>query len=180
MGFSTILRHQLSAALLAAGVLGGLFVAPVRAADDAAAKSSSAGGISGILIDKHCGEKALQKEHPQKIATQHPKSCAVKCADSGYGLMTDGKFIPFDDNGNKLAAKYLADEDNGTRVTVEGKQESGKLAVTSIKAAPEEKSDTPEKSDTEKPDKSKKKPAKGSSASGKDAGKSAPTTPNEK
>src|SRR4051794_16958998 len=92
--------------------------------------------VKGVLIDKMCADKMAKKDDPQKAASEHKVACAKKCADSGYGVMADGKFQKFDDAGNKLAKEYLDKKDAKTDVTVKGEvKDDGTIAVKSIDAA---------------------------------------------
>jgi hypothetical protein len=101
-----------------------------RAADEAKP-------MTGTLIDNMCGEKKAD----EAAAASHKAACAKKdsCAASGYQLIVGDKHYKFDDKGNEQAKAYLKDND-GMKVTVEGKAEGDKLEVTSIKAAEEKKS----------------------------------------
>ena len=48
------------------------------------------------LVDQMCREKAAVKADPDK----HPTSCLLKCASSGYGIITaDGGWLKLDDQG---------------------------------------------------------------------------------
>ena len=91
--------------------------------------------MTGTLIDNMCGEK----KKDEAAAASHKAACAVKCADSGYQLIVGDKHYKFDDKGNELAKAYLK-ENQDLKVSVEGKAEGDKIAVTSIKAAEEKKS----------------------------------------
>lgn len=104
-------------------------------------------GWNGVLIDAACGAKQKTEED----AAAHPKSCAMKeaCAKSGYGLFKDDMFIKFDAKGNDLAKKYLAEEDHGTMVHVEGEldEKSKTIHVTAIHAEEEAEKEGAEKSE---------------------------------
>jgi hypothetical protein len=54
---------------------------------------------NGTLVDLMCKNTDL---------TNHTAKCAIKCAKSGYGLvLSDGKFIKFDEVGNAKALTVL-------------------------------------------------------------------------
>lgn len=54
---------------------------------------------SGTVVDVMCKNNDL---------ANHTKECALKCANSGYGIvLADGKFIKFDERGNAKALKAL-------------------------------------------------------------------------
>lgn len=88
--------------------------------------------VNGYLIDKMCGAK------PERAAS-HTKSCAEKCAGSGFGVVSEGKFLAFDEKGNQLASDLLKNskQAKGIKVTVEGEQDGDTLKVTSLKEAAE-------------------------------------------
>jgi hypothetical protein len=82
------------------------------------------------LIDKGCSRKAAAN------ADAHSRDCALKCAGSGYGIVTsDGKFLKFDNAGDQESLKLLKATDNKDhlRVTVDGDEKDGTIAVKSIK-----------------------------------------------
>ena len=69
---------------------------------------ASAEQLKGILIDKACSSKAITGG--QAAAEKHDRDCATAaaCQRSGYGVFTsDGKWIAFDDAGNKQAIAAL-------------------------------------------------------------------------
>jgi len=53
------------------------------------------------FIDAGC--QAKMKADTDK----HTKECALKCSDTGFGIVLDGKFLKFDDAGNKQAIAEL-------------------------------------------------------------------------
>jgi hypothetical protein len=95
--------------------------------------------VTGVLIDQACGAGMMKKADPEAAAAEHPKSCATKdsCEKSGYAVISGKKMLKFDDNGNKLAKDFLAktDKEKDLRVTVEGTETDGQIAVTSLKPA---------------------------------------------
>src|SRR5262245_32771064 len=69
------------------------------------------------VIDSMCVDKA--KANPDK----HTKKCALACEDGGYGILTaDGKFLKFDEAGNKKTVEALqaTSKTDSLRATVEG------------------------------------------------------------
>ena len=81
------------------------------------------------LVDVNCSNKV--KDNPDA----HPRSCAVKCGGSGYGIWTaDGKYLKFDAAGNEKAKALLeaSDKKDHLRVDVSGKLEGDALVVSSI------------------------------------------------
>jgi hypothetical protein len=85
-------------------------------------------GVS--LIDTQCVDKV--KANPDK----HTVKCALTCEDGGYGILTsDGKYLKFDDAGNKQAAAALqaTKKTDHIRATVEGTVAGDTIKVSSLK-----------------------------------------------
>jgi hypothetical protein len=82
------------------------------------------------LVDSMCAEKDAVKADPDK----HPAKCAMACAKNGYGIMADGKFLKFDDAGNKQAAAALqaTKKTDHLRATVVGERKGDQIAVQKI------------------------------------------------
>jgi hypothetical protein len=82
------------------------------------------------LIDKNCSRKATADPDA------HTTKCALGCASSGYGILTsDGKFLKFDSTGDQESLKLLkaTEKKDHLRVTVDGDEKDGTIAVKSIK-----------------------------------------------
>ncbi|MFI5168121.1 MAG: hypothetical protein ACHQQS_16055 [Thermoanaerobaculales bacterium] len=65
----------------------------------------------------------------------HPASCLVKCAKSGYGVLTsDGTWLKFDKTGNEkaLAALQATDKKDHIRVNVTGELKGDTINVTDL------------------------------------------------
>jgi len=99
----------------------------------------AAGTLAGVLsaetwknvslIDSQCVDKA--KANPDK----HTVKCALNCVDGGYGILTsDGKYLKFDDAGNKkaLAALHATKKTDSLRATVEGTVTGDEIKVTNL------------------------------------------------
>jgi len=86
-------------------------------------------GVS--LMDTNCSGKAASLAHPE----DHTTMCAMKCKKSGYGVVVDGKYIPFDKKGSKLASAALAKtkKKDHLTATVNGEMQGNTLAVTSLR-----------------------------------------------
>lgn len=85
------------------------------------------------LIDRNCAGKF--GSNPDA----HPTSCLLKCASSGYGILTgDGKWLGFDKAGNEkaLAALKATAKKEHVRVDVTGERKGDVIAVSSL-AIPE-------------------------------------------
>ena len=89
---------------------------------------------SGYLMDKMCSKRMI-KNHEKTM--KHTKTCLTEegCASSGFGLMTDKKFIPFDAKGNELAANYLktTQKSSDFQIEVTGAMKKNRIAVTDLK-----------------------------------------------
>lgn len=85
-------------------------------------------------MDKMCS-KRMVKNHEKTV--KHTKTCLTEegCAASGFGLMTDKKFIPFDAKGNELAANYLKTTQRSSdfQIEVTGAMKKNRIAVTDLK-----------------------------------------------
>jgi len=82
------------------------------------------------LMDKNCSRKAAANPDA------HTRACALQCASSGYGIITnDGKFLKFDNTGDRQALKLIkaTDRQDHLRVSVEGDEKDGTINVKSIK-----------------------------------------------
>jgi hypothetical protein len=88
---------------------------------------------TGYLIDKMC---AKRKAADMQKLVSHTKTCMTEesCASSGYGVVVNSKFIPFDAKGNEIAANYLKTtaKENDFQVEVTGAMKKNKIAVKSI------------------------------------------------
>jgi hypothetical protein len=95
--------------------------------------------MKGYLMDKMCGSPLSAKSPVDAMAkaSKHTRECALEegCAASGYGLIMNGKWIPFDEAGSKKAAEYLNKTKavNHLYVSVSGKFADDKISVLSIK-----------------------------------------------
>jgi hypothetical protein len=92
----------------------------------------------GVLIDQKCGAKQMSKDDPEKAAAGHPKSSNLKCADSGFAVISGKEMHKFDDASADKAKEFLEKHDS-TKVVVKGEEKDGKLAVSSIEEQKAEK-----------------------------------------
>ena len=82
------------------------------------------------VVDVNCSKK---------VATDpdtHTRACALKCAASGFGILTkDQQFLKFDSAGDAKIVEALkaSGAKDHLRVNVEGNVEGDTLKVTSIK-----------------------------------------------
>ena len=82
------------------------------------------------MIDTQCSTKA--KTNPDA----HTKSCALACANSGFGIVDkDGNYLKFDAKGNQEAKSLLegSSKQDHIRVNVSGKREGDVIHVDSVK-----------------------------------------------
>jgi hypothetical protein len=80
------------------------------------------------LIDTMCSTKA--KDKPDA----HTTACALQCAKSGFGIIADGTYLKFDDNGNAkvLAALKATKKTDHLRVSVTGERQGEIIKVASV------------------------------------------------
>jgi hypothetical protein len=101
-------------------------------------EAKSAQSVTGYLIDKMCGQKMtkLDEARATEKAMKHTKDCALEdmCKEDGYGLVSNGKFIKFDENGDKLALAYFAKstKEKDFLVDVSGTMDGDVMKVESI------------------------------------------------
>ena len=88
--------------------------------------SFAADSWDGTLIDVMCKGKDTEK---------HTRQCAIGCAKGGYGLvLSDGKFVKFDDAGNTkaLAALKASTKENALKAKVTGTLHEDMIHVDSV------------------------------------------------
>jgi hypothetical protein len=97
--------------------------------------------MKGYLVDKMCATGMAKKAPDEAMAkaAKHTKSCALEesCMESGFGLMSDGKWYKFDDAGDKKALAWLnkTDKKNELMVEVTGTHDGDIFKVVSLKEA---------------------------------------------
>lgn len=142
--------------LTAAFAVAGLALSSAAFADHHEKDGKKAKGWNGVLIDKACGDN----KKGEKSAADHPKTCTMKegCAKSGYGLYVKDTWYKFDDKGQEIAAKYLKEEEHGTKVHVTGELDKDKKVITVKEIKPQDKNQKTdeEKKEDEKKDEEKK------------------------
>ena len=86
---------------------------------------------TGLLADGHCGPGMAGDATK---ASGHKVTCALSCKDNGFGIIADGKFYPFDEEGNKQALALLEATEKGSdlKVRVEGDFEEDLIKVSAI------------------------------------------------
>src|SRR5438046_3098198 len=81
---------------------------------------------SGTLVDVSCKDKDL---------AGHTKKCAMGCSKSGFGLvLSDGKFVKFDEAGNAKALATLksSSKEKDLKAKVSGTLDGDTVQVSSI------------------------------------------------
>ena len=82
------------------------------------------------VVDVNCSSKVANNPDV------HTRACALKCAASGFGIVTkDKQFLKFDADGNAKIEEALkaSDKKDHLRVDVSGEVQGDTLKVTSIK-----------------------------------------------
>lgn len=85
-----------------------------------------AGTWTGTLVDVMCKDKDL---------ASHTRKCALGCAKGGFGLvLSDGKFVKFDEQGNAkaLAALKASSKEKDLKAKVTGDLEGDVVQVATI------------------------------------------------
>ena len=114
--------------------------------------------MKGYLVDKMCATGMAKKAPDEAMAkaAKHTKNCALEesCMESGFGLISDGKWYKFDDAGDKKALAWLnkTDKKNDLMVEVTGTHDGDIFKVVSLK---EVKSSGSKKKMESKPDEMK-------------------------
>ncbi len=70
-------------------------------------------------------------------AKAHTKDCALapNCKGSGYGVVTaDGRFVKFDEGGDRMAVKMLgfSDDKDNIKVSVNGEVKGDSITVVAL------------------------------------------------
>ncbi len=82
------------------------------------------------VVDVNCSKKAAADPDA------HTRDCALKCAASGFGILTkDQQFLKFDADGNAkmIDALKASNKKDHLRVDVDGELQGDTLKVSSIK-----------------------------------------------
>jgi hypothetical protein len=82
------------------------------------------------VVDVNCSKRVAADPD------SHTRDCALKCASSGFGIVTsDQKFLKFDPAGNAKVEEALkaSEKKDHLRANVEGDVHGNTLKVTSIK-----------------------------------------------
>ena len=82
------------------------------------------------VVDVNCSKKVAADPD------SHTRACALKCAASGYGIVTkDNQFLKFDAEGNNKITEALkaSDKKDHLRVDVSGEVQGDTLKVSAIK-----------------------------------------------
>jgi hypothetical protein len=82
------------------------------------------------VVDVNCSKKVAADPD------SHPRACALKCAASGFGIVTkDKQFLKFDAEGNTKIVEALkaSEKKDHLRVDVSGDVQGDTLKVSSIK-----------------------------------------------
>ena len=94
------------------------------------ALASAASFNNVTVVDVSCSKKVAADPDV------HTRACALTCAKSGYGILTeDQKFLKFDAAGNAKITEELkaSDKKDHLRVNVDGDVQGDTIKVTSVK-----------------------------------------------
>ena len=98
---------------------------------------AKATSLHGYVVDHMCAKGMVKKGNPMERAAKHTKECALEeaCAASGYGLLYgDGKWIKFDEAGDKLAMAMFekSKKDKDFMADVTGEMKGDTFIVASL------------------------------------------------
>jgi hypothetical protein len=84
--------------------------------------------ITGYVVDVKCATGLDVKDR------EHPVSCSIKCAESGYAVVAKDNLYKLDENGNKLALAILKETKTtkGLAVAIVGTLKDGLLYVDTM------------------------------------------------
>lgn len=88
--------------------------------------------LSGFLVDKKCASFYITSH--DKLP-QHSKGCVLACGGKAdFGLLLEGRFLPFDEDSGKLARQWLekTSKERDLRVTVTFLANGDRLKVEKI------------------------------------------------
>jgi hypothetical protein len=97
---------------------------------------AAAGGETreGVVLPAAC----TSARESRSAAEGHTTKCALEadCVAKGYGLFVDGKFLHFDDAGDKTALKYFQESKQTDRhlVRVTGDFSGDEVRVTTLES----------------------------------------------
>lgn len=108
--------------------------------------------LHGYVVDQMCAKGMAKKGDPMARAAKHTKECALEeaCAASGYGLFYEnGKWIKFDDNGDRLAREMFESSQKSSdfQADVTGEIKGEKFIVASLVESKKPDADKPMKDD---------------------------------
>ena len=81
------------------------------------------------VVDTNCSKRAAS------APDSHTRDCALKCAGSGFGIITsDNRYLRFDKTGNEQILSQLksSDKKDHLRVNVSGDVQGDTLKVKSV------------------------------------------------
>ena len=110
--------------------------AEMKSAEMKSAEMKSA-EMKGYIVDAMCASGMAKKDDPMKAASMHTKGCALEegCAESGFGVFSNGTYYKFDDAGDKMAMELIqkSETKKGMMVAVKGMMKDDAFAVSEIR-----------------------------------------------
>jgi hypothetical protein len=106
--------------------------------------------LKGYVVDQMCAKGIAKKENMMEKAAGHTRQCALEenCAESGYGMFSEGKWYKFDDKGSAKAKGMIekSKREKGLYFEAMGKVEGDTFVLSSLKeATAEQKAEKSEK-----------------------------------
>ncbi len=114
-------------------------IAGSAAAQEKGYEKATSHSLKGYLVDQMCASGMVKKgtEAAMAKAAKHTKECALEdmCMESGYGVMSNGKYYKFDKNGDKEALALVKKTDSKSNIMIEvsGTGTNKEFKVASIK-----------------------------------------------
>ena len=95
-------------------------------------RSDSKETLTGFLLDKPCAQRGTALS---SLGASQSTECLLRAEKAGLGVVSKGKWVPFDEKGSKKAVELLKSvrSSNGVIVSVEGRMKGDVFAVSSIK-----------------------------------------------
>jgi len=108
--------------------------------------------LTGYVVDQMCAKGIAKKENVMEKAGGHTKSCALEdgCAESGYGIFSEGKWYVFDEAGSSTAKGLIesSKREKGLFFEATGTLDGKTLTLASLKeSSPKRKESKPAKKD---------------------------------
>ena len=88
--------------------------------------------LTGFILDRSCASRATMLS---STGAAHASECLLSRRDAELGVVTRGKWVPFDEKGSKKAAELIKKMTarKGVIVSAEGRTKGDVFAVSNVK-----------------------------------------------